>query len=105
MRSADLSETTLDAYSSAESGVDHLANSWGPPIAPTESSHADDSFLGEQAFGAALGDEHLFKPAQQSDLHQILTNFASQRKLIVGSAVVAILGVAALAYVFWFSAG
>jgi hypothetical protein len=82
MRSADLSETTLDAFSSAESSVDHLANSWGPPIAPTDSSHADDSFLGEQAFGATLGDE---QPAQQSDLHKIL--------------------VAALAYVFWFSAG
>jgi Bacterial SH3 domain len=105
MRTADLSKTTLNAYSSVESSVDHLANSWGPPIAPTESSHADDSFLGEQAFGATLGDEHLFKPAQQSDLHQILTSFGSRRKLIVGSAVVATLGVAALAYVFWFSAG
>jgi hypothetical protein len=84
MRTADLSKTTLNAYSSAESSVDHLANSWGPPIAPTESSHADDSFLGEQAFGATLGDEHLFEPAQQSDLHQILTSFGSRRKLIVG---------------------
>ena len=105
MRTADLSKTTLNAYSSVESSVDHLANSWGPPIAPTELSHADDSFLGEQAFGATLGDEHLFEPAQQSDLHQILTSFGSRRKLIVGSAVVATLGVAALAYVFWFSAG
>ena len=104
MRTADLRKTTPNAYSSTESSVDHLANSWGPPIAPTESSHADDSFLGEQAFGAT-GDEHLFKPARQSDLHQILTSFGSRRKLIVGSAVVATLGVAALAYVFWFSAG
>ena len=84
MRTADLSKTTLNAYSSAESSVDHLANSWGAPIAPTEASHADDSFLGEQAFGAILGDQHLFKPAQQSDLHQILTSFGSRRKLIVG---------------------
>jgi hypothetical protein len=105
MRTADLSETTLNAYSSAESSVDHLANSWGPPIAPTESSHANDSFLDEQAFGGTLRDEHLFHPAQQSDLHQILTNFASQRKLIVGIAVVAALGVAALAYLMRPSAG
>jgi hypothetical protein len=105
MRTADLSETTLNAYSSAESRVDHLANSWGPPIAQTESSHADDSFLGEQAFSATLGDDHLFKPAWQRDLYQILTSFGSRRKLIVGSAVVATLGVAGLAYVFWFSAG
>ena len=96
MRTADLSKTTLNAYSSVESSVDHLANSWGPPIAPTESSHADDSFLGEH-FGAT-GDEHLFKSVRQSDLHQILTSFGSRRKLIVGIAVVAALGVAALAY-------
>jgi hypothetical protein len=98
MRTADHSGTTLSAYSSAESSVDHLANSWVPPIAPTEPSPANDSFLGEQAFGGPLRDEHLFHPAQQSDLRQILTNFASQRKLIVGIAVVAALGVAALAY-------
>ena len=105
MRTADHSGTTLSAYSSAESSVDHLANSWVPPIAPTESSPANDSFLGEQAFGGTLRDEHLFQPAQQSDLHQILTNFASQRKLIVGIAVVAALGVAALAYLLRPSAG
>jgi hypothetical protein len=106
MRTADLSETTLAAFSSAESSVDHLPNSWGPPIAPTEASHADDNFLGEQAFGGTLRDEHLFQPAQQSDLHQILTSFASRRKLIVGIAVVAALvGVAALAYLLRPSAG
>jgi hypothetical protein len=77
MRSADLSEATLNAFISAESSVDHLANSWRPPIAPTESSHDDDSFLGEQAFGATSWDEHPFQPTQQSDLHQILTSFAS----------------------------
>ena len=105
MRSADLSEATLNAFISAESSVDHLANSWRPPIAPTESSHDDDSFLGEQAFGATSWDEHPFQPTQQSDLRQILTSFASPRKLIVGAGVVAALAVAALAYVFWPSAG
>jgi len=104
MPRAELTDIRLDGYGSAESRVDHLANSWGPPIAPTESSHANDSFLDEQAFGGTLRDEHLFHPAQQSDLHQILTNFASQRKLI-GIAVVAALGVAALAYLLRPSAG
>ena len=69
MRTADLSGTTLNAYSSAE----NLANSWGPAIAPTESSHADDSFLGEQTFGATVRDEHLFQPTQLRDLLQLLT--------------------------------
>jgi hypothetical protein len=102
MRTADLSATTLSAYSSAESRVDHLANSCVPPV--TEPIPAEDSFLGEQTFGATVRDEHLFQPAQLRDLHQILTNFASQRKLI-GIAVVAALGVAALAYLLRPSAG
>ena len=103
MRTADLSGTTLSAYSSAESRVDHLANSCVPPV--TEPFPAEDSFLGGLTFGATVRDEHLFQPAQQSDLHQILTNFASQRKLIVCIAVVAALGVAALAYLLRPSAG
>ena len=103
MRTADLSATTLSAYSSAESRVDHLANSCVPPV--TEPFPAEDSFLEEQTFGATVRDEHLFQPAQLMDLHQILTNFASQRKLIVGIAVVAALGVAALAYLLRPSAG
>ncbi len=103
MRTADLSATTLSAYSSAESRVDHLANSCVPPV--TEPFPAEDGFLGEQTFGATVRDEHLFQPAQLRDLLQILTTFASRRKLIVGTAVVPTLAVVALAYVFWPSAG
>jgi hypothetical protein len=103
MRTADLSATTLSAYSSAESRVDHLANSCVPPV--TEPFPAEDSFLGEQTFGATVRDEHLFQPAPLRDLLQLLTSFAAQRKLIVGTAVVATLTVGALAYVFWPAAG
>jgi hypothetical protein len=53
MRTADLSETTLNAYSSAESSVDHLANSCVPPV--TEPFPAEDSFLGEQTFRHSTG--------------------------------------------------
>ena len=69
MRTADLSGTTLSAYSSAESRVDHLANSCVPPV--TEPFPAEDSFLGEQTFGATVRD--LFQPAQLRDLLQLLT--------------------------------
>jgi hypothetical protein len=102
MRTADLSATTLSAYSSAESRVDHLANSCVPPV--TEPFPAEDSFLEEQT-GATVRDEHLFQPAPLRDLLQLLTSFAAQRKLIVGTAVVATLTVGALAYVFWPAAG
>ena len=103
MRTADLSATKLSAYSSAEGRVDHLANSCVPPV--TEPFPAEDSFLEEQTFGATVRDEHLFQPAPPRDLLQLLTSFAAQRKLIVGTAVVATLTVGALAYVFWPAAG
>jgi hypothetical protein len=73
MRTADLSGTTLSAYSSAESRVDHLANSCVPPV--TEPFPAEDSFLGEQTFGATVRDEHLFQPTQLRDLLQLLTQY------------------------------
>src|ERR1700730_16983157 len=103
LRTADLSATPLSAYSSAKSRVDHLANSCVPPV--TEPFPAEDSFLGEQTFGATVRDEHLFQPAPPRDLLQLLTSFAAQRKVIVGTAVVATLTVGALAYVFWPAAG
>jgi hypothetical protein len=71
MRTADLSGTTLSAYSSAESRVDHLTNSCVPPV--TQPFPAEDSFLGEQTFGTTLRDEHLFQPTQLRDLLQLLT--------------------------------
>jgi len=99
MRTPDLS-----AYNYSDS-VDHVANSWVCPIAPAQPTPADYSFFREQAFSVPPGDEYSFQPTQRSDIHQTLTSFGSQRKLILATAVGAALGVAALAYVFWPSAG
>ena len=105
MRTADLSKATLNAYSCFDDGVGHVADSWGRPIAPAQPTPADYSFFREQAFGPPPGDEYSCQPTQQGDLHQIITSFGSQRKLVLGIAVGAALGVAALAYVIWPSAG
>ena len=104
MRTAALCEAMPNAYSS-DSGVDHVTASWVRPIAPAQPTPVDHSFFRERAFGTPPGDEYSFQPTQRSDLHQILTSFGSQRKLILATAVGAALGVAALAYVFWPSAG
>jgi hypothetical protein len=105
MQTADPRETKLNAYSSADSGADHAADSWVSPIAPTESSPTNDSFLRDQAFGATPGDDEFYQPARESDWQPILTSFRSHRKLIVGTAMVAALSVVGLAYAFWPSAG
>ena len=103
MPTAQLAVARLYGYNnSAESGVDHLANSWVAPFAPTGPFPGIDTLLREQVFGAE--DEHLVKPAQQSD-RQILTSFGLRRKLITGCAVVALLTMGALAYAFRPTAG
>ena len=104
-RSMEMSTSARsNGYSSVESGVDHVVHSWVPPIAPTESSAAEHSFLHEQTVAATPEDEQLFQSAEQSDLHQILRGSGSERKLIVCTAAVAALAVGALAYVFWSTA-
>ena len=102
MPTAELAVARLYGYNSAESSVDHLANSWVAPFAPTGPFPGIDTLLREQVFGAE--DEHLVKPAQQSD-RQILTSFGLRRKLITGCAVVAVLTIGALAYAFRPTAG
>ena len=102
MPTAELAVARLYEYNSAESSVDHLANSWVAPFAPTGPFPGIDTLLREQVFGAE--DEHLVKPAQQSD-RQILTSFGLRRKLITGCAVVAVLTIGALAYAFRPTAG
>src|SRR6516162_1347150 len=104
MPTAELAVARLYGYNSAESSVDHSANSWVAPLAPTEPFPGNDTFLREQAFGPTPEDEHLVEPTHQSD-RQILANFGSRRKLITGCAVAAVLTIGALAYAFRPAAG
>src|SRR6516225_2416192 len=100
MPTAQLAVARLYGYNnSAESGVDHLANSWVAPLAPTGPFPGNETFLREQVFGPTPEDEHLVEPAQQS-ARQILTSFGLRRKVITGCAVVAVLTIGALAYAF-----
>ena len=102
MPTAELTEVGLNGYSSPRSRVD-VAHSWDLPISPTEPPTDGDSFLEEQ--DARPAEEHLFQPAERSDIYQILMDFGLRRKLIVGAAIVATLAVGVLAYVLWPAAG
>src|SRR5262249_8660935 len=73
--------------------------------APTEPATDSDTLYGEEAFDATPADEHLFPPVERSDIHQILTGFGLQRKLMVGAAIVATLAVGVLVYFLWPAAG
>jgi hypothetical protein len=104
MPTAELTEVALDGYRSPRSRVD-VAHSWAPPISPLEPATNGDPFLGEETFDAIPADNHLFQPAERSDISRILMGFGPQRKLIVGAAIVATLAVAVFAYVFWPATG
>jgi hypothetical protein len=104
MPTAELPDVGLNGDGSPRSRVD-VGHSWDLPISPTEPATHGDTFLGEEAFDATPADEHLFPPAERSDIYQILMDFGLQRKLIVGAAIVATLAVGVLAYIFWPVAG
>jgi hypothetical protein len=95
MPRAESTDIPLDGYGSAESRVDHLANSWAEPFADNDVEQAP----------ATAGDEHFFQPVPQGRLNKILTTFGSQRKLLVSTALVAALAVGALTYIFRPAAG
>jgi hypothetical protein len=100
MPTAELTEVGLDGYRSPRSRVD-VDHAWSPPISPLEPATNGDPSLGEDTFDAIPADEHLFQPAERSDIYR----FGLQRKLIVGAAIVATLAVGFLAYFFWPAAG
>jgi hypothetical protein len=104
MPTAELIEVGQDGYRSPRSRVDG-AHAWSPPLSPLEPATNGDPSLGEEAFDAIPADEHLFQPAERSDISQILMDFGLQRRLIVGAAIVATLAVGVLAYLFWPAAG
>jgi len=104
MPTAELTEVGLDGYRSPRSRVD-VDHAWSPPISPLEPATNGDPSLGEDTFDAIPADEHLFQPAERSDISQTLMGFGLRRKLIVGTAIVATLAVGVLAYLFWPAAG
>ena len=100
MPTAELTKVGQDGYRSPRSRGEG-AHAWSPPISPLEPATNGDPSLGEETFDAIPADEHLFQPAERSDI----SRFGLQRKLIVGAAIVATLAVGVLAYFFWPAAG
>jgi hypothetical protein len=87
-----------DRFGFAEAGLDHLAEFCAPPLAPTETPAAADILLRQ-------GTSIFIQPPDKSDVREIETSLGSRRKLIVVTAVGAVLFVGALACFFLSSAG
>ena len=81
----------------AESRLDQSLEFWGPPLASTGTFGGDDNSLREKNV--------FFQPLEENDFAEPGASFGPRRKLIiVGSVIVAALGITALAYI-WTSPG
>jgi Bacterial SH3 domain len=92
-----------------QSSLDHPAESWAPPLAPTVTLTPGDALRGvplrQDALGPVTREELPYQSPGQSDLRETETSFEWRRKLIAGSTIIAALGMSALAYSFFPSGG
>ena len=98
MAIGDISEARLNGDRFAESILGHPAELWPPPRAATGAPASGDNLLRRDGLGPVTREEHAFESYEQADLPALRTSFASGRKLIAGTALVAALGVGAVAY-------
>jgi hypothetical protein len=105
MTTGHLTEARLNGDKFVASTLDYPAEFCAPTLAPTGMPAAGDNLLGQDALGPVTKEEHAFESYEQADLPETGTGFGSRRKLIAGTALVAVLGVGALAYFLLGSAG
>ena len=98
MAIGDISEARLNGDRFAESMLGHPAELWPPPRAATGAPASGDNLLRRDALGPVTTEEHAFESYEQADLPALRTSFASGRKLIAATALVAALAVGAVAY-------
>jgi uncharacterized protein YraI len=98
MAIGDISEARLNGDRFAESRLGHPAELWPPPRAATGAHASGDNLLRRGALGPVTTEEHAFESYKQADLPALRTSFASGRKLIAATALVAALAVGAVAY-------
>jgi SH3 domain-containing protein len=98
MAIGDISEARLNGDRFAESRLGHPAELWPPRRAATGAPASGDNLLRRGALGPVTTEEHAFESYEQADLPALRTSFASGRKLIAGTALVAALAVGAVAY-------
>jgi hypothetical protein len=91
----------LDGNRSAIS-VDHPAEFWAPPLAPTDTSAPGDNLRLQEAFSPALWEVRSLWPDQND--RETKAIFQWRKNPVFGSAVLAALGVIALDY-FWAGGG
>jgi hypothetical protein len=104
MATEHFTEPRLNGDRFAESSLDP-AELWAPPLAPTGRPAAGDIVARQDPLDPVTPEGLAFQPPGQTDLPETETSFRWGRKLIAGTALVAALGVGALAYFFLASGG
>jgi hypothetical protein len=102
MSTLDLADVRPRRGGFAAGGLHARAELSAPPLAPDGTTAAGDALLREEAVRPEIDGEEPFHAAEPSDPSR---TFGSRGKLIAGTAIIAALGVAGLAYVFLASPG
>ena len=103
MATVDITDVRPNGNSFAEGRLNPPAELWAPPLAPNGTTAAENVLLlREDTFRPEIGGEDPFQPPSPSNPYE---TFRSRRKLIAGTAIVAVLGAAVLTYFFLASPG
>ena len=102
MATVDITDVRPNGNSFAEGRLTPPGELWAPPLAPNGTTAAGHVLLCEDAFRPVIGGEDPFQPPGPRNLYE---TFGSRRKLIAGTAIIAALGLAGLAYFFLASPG
>ena len=86
----------------AEGTLDPPVELRAPPLAPNETTAAGHVLLRVETIRPVIGGEDPFQPSEPNNPSE---TFGSRRKLIAGTAIIATLGLAGLAYFFFASPG
>ena len=84
----------------AEGRLNSSDEVWAPPLAPNGTTAAGHDLLREETFHPAIGGEDSFQPLEPNNLYEtnLYEPFGARQKLIAGTAIIAALGIAGLAY-------
>jgi len=105
MATEDLIQTRLKVDGVVKRSLHYSDEFWAaPPLAPTGTLDAADIPLQQKARRPATREEQSFQPLEDNDFLDAQTSFGPHRTRIVGTAIVAVVGITTLAY-FWASAG
>ena len=97
MATVDISDVRPKGNGFVESKLDRQAELWSPPLAPNGTTALRHVVPPEDTI-RPLADEDAFQPPEPTNPSETKTHIGFRQKMIAGTAIIAVLGVAGLVY-------